>query len=399
MDKDEAELAMILRTRLGGATALAEGAGEAKLVAFTSVSGRFGNAGQVDYAAANDGLAKLVVGHPGGLALDFSAWGEIGMAAPLAGAMRERGVDPMDPDAAAAQTVDLITGGATGEWVISGRLGDRAQAPPVASEVVDEVPGVSVVREVPVRLGVAWLDDHKMGSAGLLPGVVGMAVMAHAAHSLEPSLLIAGLSDVVFEKPVKVRGDDVKLLQVRADRGAVLDGTLLCDATLVGDAGLHHRARVRLGVQETASLADRPVPAWEPGPTSAEVYKRFFHGPSFQVLASSEVAQGAARAVSVPLGPALGRGLPDPWRTQAMAREFALQTAGAHCLFRKKAFALPIGCRDLRCLGAFTPGALVVATAWLGDETATEVTYDVALAVDGVHVEELLGLRFRKLNA
>ncbi len=55
-------------------------------VVFSSVAGRFGNRGQTDYAAANDLLCKITSNlrrtMPGtrGLALDWTAWGGIGMA-------------------------------------------------------------------------------------------------------------------------------------------------------------------------------------------------------------------------------------------------------------------------------------------------------------------------------
>ena len=55
-------------------------------VVFCSVAGRFGNGGQTDYSAANDLLCKETVGlartRPGtlGIAIDWTAWGDIGMA-------------------------------------------------------------------------------------------------------------------------------------------------------------------------------------------------------------------------------------------------------------------------------------------------------------------------------
>ena len=56
------------------------------VVAFSSVAGRFGNQGQTDYSAANDLLCKVLSSfrhtrpQTRGLALDWTAWGGIGMA-------------------------------------------------------------------------------------------------------------------------------------------------------------------------------------------------------------------------------------------------------------------------------------------------------------------------------
>ena len=55
-------------------------------MAFSSVAGRFGNVGQTDYCAANDLLCKLTSNlrrsrpDTRGIALDWTAWGGIGMA-------------------------------------------------------------------------------------------------------------------------------------------------------------------------------------------------------------------------------------------------------------------------------------------------------------------------------
>jgi NAD(P)-dependent dehydrogenase (short-subunit alcohol dehydrogenase family) len=90
------------------------------LVAFSSVSGRFGNAGQTDYAAANDLLAKLIL-HAAArrpktrcFAIDWSAWSGIGLAARSGAAdvLREAGLDLIDPAPGAALFHDeLLAGG------------------------------------------------------------------------------------------------------------------------------------------------------------------------------------------------------------------------------------------------------------------------------------------------
>ena len=58
-------------------------------VVFSSIAGRFGNGGQTDYSAANDLLCKSVVepapdSRPArrGIAIDWTAWADIGMATP-----------------------------------------------------------------------------------------------------------------------------------------------------------------------------------------------------------------------------------------------------------------------------------------------------------------------------
>ena len=56
-------------------------------ICFSSVAGRFGNNGQSDYSAANDLLCKITSNmrrlrpETKAIAIDWTAWGEIGMAA------------------------------------------------------------------------------------------------------------------------------------------------------------------------------------------------------------------------------------------------------------------------------------------------------------------------------
>ena len=79
-------------------------------VVFSSVAGRFGNQGQTDYSAANDLLCKITSSFrrtrpdTRGLALDWTAWGGIGMATrgSIPKIMEMAGVQMLPPEAGVA---------------------------------------------------------------------------------------------------------------------------------------------------------------------------------------------------------------------------------------------------------------------------------------------------------
>ena len=92
-DKEPGEFDLVFDVKSDGWFNLLHAVGEMPLgatVAFSSIAGRFGNAGQTDYSSANDLLCKTASGfrttRPAtrGIAIDWTAWGEIGMAAPSA---------------------------------------------------------------------------------------------------------------------------------------------------------------------------------------------------------------------------------------------------------------------------------------------------------------------------
>ena len=88
-DKEPREFDLVFDVKTEGWFNLLHAAADLHIgavVAFSSVAGRFGNAGQTDYSAANDLLCKLVSNlrrtrptvH--GIAIDWTAWAGIGMA-------------------------------------------------------------------------------------------------------------------------------------------------------------------------------------------------------------------------------------------------------------------------------------------------------------------------------
>jgi NAD(P)-dependent dehydrogenase (short-subunit alcohol dehydrogenase family) len=119
-NKPQAAFDRVYDTKVQGArNLLAElGADVRFVVFFSSVAALYGNAGQTDYAAANDWLDVLARTAPAcrqGPRLRSIAWGpwaNVGMVSPeLERAYRARGVELIDPQVGVAECIDEIVYG------------------------------------------------------------------------------------------------------------------------------------------------------------------------------------------------------------------------------------------------------------------------------------------------
>ena len=138
-DKEPKEFDLVFDVKADGFFNLLKALGDAPLgatVAFSSIAGRFGNGGQTDYSSANDLLCKLSSSfrttRPGtrGIALDWTAWGDIGMATrgSIPKMMELAGID-MLPAAAGIPIIrrELVSSSFAGEIVEGLRLGILAR--------------------------------------------------------------------------------------------------------------------------------------------------------------------------------------------------------------------------------------------------------------------------------
>ena len=109
-DKEPKEFDLVFDVKADGFFSLlqaAEGMPIGATVVFSSVAGRFGNAGQTDYSAANDLLCKMSSSaaarrgpRPAAIAIDWTAWGGIGMATrgSIPQIMEAAGIDMLPPE-------------------------------------------------------------------------------------------------------------------------------------------------------------------------------------------------------------------------------------------------------------------------------------------------------------
>jgi malonyl CoA-acyl carrier protein transacylase len=346
------------------------------ILAFSSVAGRFGNSGQTDYSAANDLVCRMVSAlrhlHPEVKAqvIDWGAWGEVGMASRghIPELMKRAGIELLSPSLAAPTVYRELAFAPAGEVVLAGALGALERS--VRSGVVldlektnaaltqgapihvmlsrvtgyDPIDGVVMEAELdPER--EPFLKDHALNGIPLLPGVMGIEGFSVAAQHISSmlgaekgSFRVSRLENIHFLAPFKFyhnqpRKVTWKARVIRIDEDLVISVTLesvLAIKHLSVEPVQHFSGCVHL--KPVDAPVDAPVlqpPHWNGAYTVQpdDIYRLYFHGPAFQVLA------GVQRCGDSVLG-RMSADLP-PFTSQAgemttspLLVELALQTAG-----------------------------------------------------------------------
>ena len=356
------------------------------VVVFSSVAGRFGNAGQTDYSAANDLLCKVVsslrASHPEtrGVALDWSAWSDIGMATrgSIPKLMKMAGIEMLPPEVGIPTVRRELVRGATGEEIVvgdglgallaerdpHGGLDPEAAAGGLDGEgrfMIGEVTSASLYGGLQAETTLdpqeqPFLYDHQVEpDLAYLPGVMGLEAFAELAHLSAPGHHVAAVEDVRFEAPLKFYRDQPRQLLLAAVVTPAGGGELRASARLESETapakpGLdprrreHFSAAVRLAQSPAAEPPPAPVPALDEARVmdSDEIYQSLFHGPAYQVLERVDLAGDTAlgrwaRDLPPQTAPA-GAGL--IWAPRLV--ELCFQTAGVWQLAGGGAMGLPM---------------------------------------------------------
>jgi hypothetical protein len=350
-------------------------------VAFSSVAGRFGNAGQTDYSAANDLLCKLTSNlrrtREGvrGIVIDWTAWGGIGMATrgSIPTVMAAAGIDMLPADAGIATIRrELTAGGTRGEIVVAGRLGmmgaefdETGGLDPASVDLSGTGPMIGRLTGMGIHTGLSaevdldptvqpFLNDHRIDGTAVLPGVMGVEGFAELAGLLLPGWSVSGVEDVEFLEPVKFYRDEPRTLHLSAilRDGDPASGDLVAECSLTASRTLvtspepvvteHFRARVRLSATPVAAEKGDAAPAAaEVTTTTDELYQVYFHGAAYQVLARAWRTEGGVAGE-------LSADLPDnhvpaerPLTAKPRLIELCFQTAGLLGLATEGVLGLP----------------------------------------------------------
>jgi len=233
-DKDSREFDLVFDVKSDGWFNLLHAIGDMPLgatVAFSSIAGRFGNAGQTDYSSANDLLCKITssfrTARPAtrGIVIDWTAWGGMGMATrgSIPKMMELAGIDMLPPEAGIPLIRrELTAGGTNGEIVVGQRLGvlqnewdatgglDTSAAGASKSlrlqgPMIGKLAGAGLQSGLTIETTLdpatqPFLHDHQIDGTPVLPGVMGIEAFAEAAQCLLPGWHVAAIEDVNFPR-------------------------------------------------------------------------------------------------------------------------------------------------------------------------------------------------------
>lgn len=328
-DKDPKEFDTVFDVKSDGFFNLLHAIGDMPLrstVAFSSIAGRFGNAGQTDYSAANDLLCKITSSFRTtrplirGIAIDWTAWAGIGMATrgSIPRIMETAGIDMLPPEAGISVVRRELTAGATrGEVVIGQRLGvlanewdatggiDIAEAEsalksssrngPMLGKIVSTTLSDGCFLETTLDPRIQpFLHDHQIDGTPVLPGVMGIEAFAEAAQCLLPEWHVESIADIAFLAPFKFYRSEPRTLRMKT-RVHPRGDRLLAECQLIGERALpnqtepqrttHFTGRVWLTKEPAARPIVRvPIAAAGTAIDARDIYSLYFHGPAYRVL-------------------------------------------------------------------------------------------------------------------
>ncbi|MBN2498504.1 MAG: SDR family oxidoreductase, partial [Deltaproteobacteria bacterium] len=337
----------------------------ARLVLFGSIAGRFGNAGQTDYGAANDMLAKAAMAlerDPRVLTLAFSAWDGPGMASrgSVPEIMQRAGVERMPQSAGAASVFRAISAGLGGEIVVAGQLGAlaadldaqaadldvlrrRLAEEPERFAMLDGITGWTLDRGLELEVLFdpqrdAYLDDHRIEGTPVVPGVAVVECFAEACRLLGEEDEALAIEDLEFHAPLKLYRDEPRRAALRVlpvwNREGGRTWLLEMSSTRELAGGRQERLRhhsARIHTLRSGAVGPRREPATESPEEirAATIYERiFFHGPGFQVLERATLEGDRLTGWLDTARDQLPLGRQAVLSTQPMLLELAFQAAG-----------------------------------------------------------------------
>ncbi|WP_405163356.1 acyltransferase domain-containing protein [Nocardia sp. NBC_01499] len=283
-DKTAESIGRVLDPKISGLATVLAALGELRhLVLFTSVAGLFGNAGQADYAAANEALSRFAVSwrrhHPDChvTAIDWGAW-DGGMVTPaLRGHFLSRGIALLDPEVGAAAFTEQFTVDHREDTVVL-----IGPANGLSGGVAVDPSAVAARRVITSLVDEPIIQAHRIGEHVVLPATFGLGAMINLAERGLVGRTVVGARDfqvlkgIVFDRPV----DELELELIP---GATADGRTLVEANIRGGNVAHFRATLLMAT-EADEAPSKLIPSGSA--SDADIYRDAiqFHAPALQGL-------------------------------------------------------------------------------------------------------------------
>jgi 8-amino-7-oxononanoate synthase len=337
-----------------------------------SWAGRFGNAGQTDYSAANAALAALNVPNARTLVIDFPPFEGSTMVQRIPGFRKQEmlaaGVTFLTEQEGVAAFIDALEN-ATGEVLIARSLPKQ---------------GVVQHASFPVsRLNHVYLNDHEMNGQRVLPLA---AALDYAAAAGADGRTAFSVTDFKLERPVLV--PDTTWLDV----AVMANG----DVTLSQGDAVSYRGHV--GAPKTL-VQPKPIPASALPLPLKEFYSGLtFHGPRLQGITSIEgINEDGVTGWVKGCAPAewIKEPLRNAWTVDPLILDSSFQLAGYWAWVKEQRAGFPLSFAEYTQLKPFGLGPIrctVRFTAREGDAFTGELVWqdekgDVIASMTGVRAE------------
>ncbi len=275
------------------------------IICFSSVAARYGNAGQVDYAAANDYLSKscwqLRKKGLRATAICWSAWAEIGMATrgSVMQILLQKGLTPIKVEEGVQAFIDELEYGQDPEVIYSGVLGELLESPgpfikvnpkiyPLLGSIKRNFDGsISARREFSLETDL-YLDHHRFDNIPYLPGVMGIELFAELTDIAFPKKKLTALKDVEFSSAIKFKDNEKQTIFSRIfttfpEPAIVIETVKIKDGKKVSLPVKRFSAKAVLGKRQKGSRT-KPKTTLPYLAKKSLLYKILPHGERFQVL-------------------------------------------------------------------------------------------------------------------
>jgi acyl transferase domain-containing protein/NAD(P)H-dependent flavin oxidoreductase YrpB (nitropropane dioxygenase family) len=348
-DKTPQSVARVLQPKVAGALTLASALKPESLkflVFFSSVSARYGNRGQSDYAAANEVLNKLAASlsrrWPARVvSINWGPWDSPNgmVSAALAERFAEAGVTlvPM-AEGRRALIDELLYGTRTEAEVVwqGARPEQRAGLPllcrPHSSEATTSG-SVSIALESNAEID-KYLADHVLDDTPVMPAAVAMELMAEAAAANWPGLVVSSVSDLRVLNGISYPQWRARALRLELSGVPESSASTVRIGVSIGSIAdrptVHYRADVTLTSALEATSPVTPLAGLGPVPSAiGEGYRQWlFHGPALQgISALTRIGEKGITARLRPSEPRrlLGGNVTGAWLIDPVVIDSALQ--------------------------------------------------------------------------
>ncbi|WZO99323.1 SDR family NAD(P)-dependent oxidoreductase [Isosphaeraceae bacterium EP7] len=380
----------VVETKVNGARVLGEKLRPASLrflAFFSSVSARFGNRGQADYAAASEVLNKLAqqldrTWPARVVSINWGPWLQTGMvSAEVQRQFAERGVALIPPEVGCSMLLDELTSGRKGdvEILIGGDTSTAAGPVPkhpllaVAGPFTRDADAVHLVRPLDLEID-HYLNHHCIDGQAVFPFAMAMELASEVAEAGWPGLKVVELRNIRLMKGIVVDGPGRAVRVTARPRNetnpshADLHPEVTLEVSIAhpdDPMRVHYRMEVILaheaggpGQWGSPRLPGPLAPIEGVGQKSLSVGEAYrdllFHGPLFQGIASIEaIGTNGARALFRQSSPAdcLRGGPAQGWVIDPVLVDCAFQMQVLWARLHWDVTQLPAGVQSYRQFG------------------------------------------------